>query len=214
MSDAAYWFDLDGTLLEYAVPFERLLIDTLGTDPPAPVHGTFSREVFVALESFADAPFEAAFEALVEEHGLELDPTGSAAAFRERELAATRPIPGAEAALRRAGDLGAVGILTNGDGDLQRAKLRRHGLDALVDEVVVSNEVGARKPDPAIFEVAAGRLPAAVRVYIGDTYEEDVQPAADAGFLAVHVRHDDGPAVSLGQLAALAPLLGDAGEAS
>lgn len=47
-------------------------------------------------------------------------------------------------------------VLTNGTGRQQRAKLERTGLAALLDAVVISEEVGASKPDPAIFAAAAG----------------------------------------------------------
>lgn len=214
MSGVAYWFDLDGTLVEYDRPFADLLEDAIGETLPEAVHDTFGREVFVALDTFDEAPFRSAFEAVASAHDLQLDPAEAAATFRERELEATRPMPGAEAALRRAGELGAVGVLTNGDGALQRAKLDDHGLDALVDAVVVSNEVGHRKPEAAIFDVAADRLPADVHVYVGDSYEDDIAPASEAGFVPVHVRHDQGPAVSLASLAPLVSLLGDASEAT
>lgn len=212
MTAVAYWFDLDGTLLDFDTPFAAMLADTLGIDPDGAVEETFRRRLFVALDGFEDDPYRRGYEAVAEAHDLAVDPASAAADHRERELAASRPVDGAKATLRRCGDLGRVGILTNGDGAMQRAKVERHGLDALADAVVISNEVGVRKPDPAIFELAAAELPADLDVYVGDTYEEDVAPAFDAGFLPVHVRHDDGPPVSLGRLDALGALLGARGD--
>jgi len=75
------------------------------------------------------------------------------------------------------------GVLTNGDGYgyMQRRKLEEHGLDDLADAVVISNEVGVRKPNPQIFETAKERLPAESYLYVGDTFEEDIAPAREAG---------------------------------
>ncbi len=214
MSDVAYWFDLDGTLVEYNRSFAAMLEATLDAEVPDTVHETFSREVFVALESFESAPFRTAFATLAGDHDLEIDPDAAAATFREVELDSTRPVTGARTTLERASEHGRVGVITNGDGDLQRAKLERHELMGHLDAVVISNEVGVRKPDRAIFETATDRLSAPVHIYVGDRYEDDIAPAQAAGFVPVHVRHDDAPAVSLAGLTALARLLGASGEAT
>ncbi|MFD8322725.1 HAD family hydrolase [Kitasatospora purpeofusca] len=75
------------------------------------------------------------------------------------EAARTHLLPGAPealAALRAAG--WPIAVVTNGCTDIQRAKLTRTGLLPAVDTVVVSEEAAARKPDPAIFHLAAARL--------------------------------------------------------
>ena len=80
-----------------------------------------------------------------------------------------------------------VGIITNGFPGPQRGKLARHGLDAHVDFVVVSGEVGAHKPNPAIFHEAlemAGCVPYRA-VYVGDQPDVDVLGAESAGMHAV-----------------------------
>jgi len=84
-----------------------------------------------------------------------------------------------------------LGVLTNGLTDWQTTKLAHHGLDEHVDEIVTSEAVGAHKPDPAPFEVAAERLPATERWLVSDDRTADVAGARDAGWRAVHV---DGPA--------------------
>lgn len=208
MSDVTYWFDLDGTLVRFDRPFARLLEETLGTDIADAVHETFRRRLFVAFDTVEDDPYRLGFEAIVDEHHLSIDPVDCAESFRTFELRATEPVDGAHDALERCAHLGTVGILTNGEGYMQRAKLEEHDLIDHVDDVIISNEVGVRKPDPAIFELAADRLPAPTQVYVGDTYEEDVTPAIDAGFVPVHVRNDEGPPVSLDAVRSIGRLLG------
>ena len=44
-----------------------------------------------------------------------------------------------------------LGLVTNGDGVMQRAKVTALALDDRLDVIVVSDEFGTAKPDPAIF---------------------------------------------------------------
>ena len=200
----AYWFDLDGTLIGFDKSFETMLEDCLGIEQPTAVHETFRRAMFHALEGFDDTPYVSAFDAIVEAHAISVDPDATAAAFREHELSATKQATGASVILAAVGQLGPVGILTNGDGTQQRAKIAKHGFDSLVDAVLISNEVSVRKPSVEIFDLARERLPATHHVFVGDSYEEDIAGAQDAGFEAVHVRNDEGgPSISLDNLASL-----------
>ncbi|SDN74458.1 putative hydrolase of the HAD superfamily [Streptomyces wuyuanensis] len=50
-----------------------------------------------------------------------------------------------------------IGVATNGAADIQWAKLRATGIADRADAVCVSEEVGARKPDPALFFEAVRR---------------------------------------------------------
>jgi putative hydrolase of the HAD superfamily len=74
--------------------------------------------------------------------------------------------------------------------------LERIGLAPYLDGVVTSAEVGARKPDPAIFERALGLagVPASVALHVGDTLVEDVAGAQNAGIEPVLIVRDGGAA--------------------
>ncbi|GIH64336.1 HAD family hydrolase [Microbispora siamensis] len=50
-----------------------------------------------------------------------------------------------------------VAIVTNGRADNQLGKIRRIGLDEVVDGWAVSEAEGVRKPDRGLFEIAATR---------------------------------------------------------
>jgi HAD superfamily hydrolase (TIGR01549 family) len=72
--------------------------------------------------------------------------------------------------------------------------LARCELDGSLDGVVTSAEVGARKPDPAIFAAAlelAGCAPDEA-VYVGDTPDEDLAGARAAGVRALLIDRDGG----------------------
>ncbi|MGW3269064.1 HAD family hydrolase [Streptomyces sp. NPDC001056] len=50
-----------------------------------------------------------------------------------------------------------IGVITNGAGDIQRAKLAGTGLADLVDGVAASGDLEIRKPDRRLFELGATR---------------------------------------------------------
>lgn len=101
---------------------------------------------------------------------------------------AWRVPPGARDALDRIRAIGVrVCIVSNFDSRL-RPLLRALQMDDAFDAVVVSSEVGAEKPSPAIFDaacVAVGVDPAADHViHVGDDRRNDVWGARDFGLRA------------------------------
>lgn len=208
----ATWFDLDGTLVRYDGDLDALVADVIGVSAGHAAIETLRERLFVALDEVDPAPFERAYGEVADRHDLALDAEAAATEHHRREVALSRRVEGARAVLQACGARGPVGVITNGHGPIQRDKLAEHDLDGLLDTVVVSNEVGLRKPDVAIFEAAAERIEADRHVYVGDAYEDDIQPAREAGFHAVHVRHGGGPPVSVATLADLLPLVDGRGE--
>ena len=100
--------------------------------------------------------------------------------------------PDAVPALRR---LRAVGsrlvVVSNWDVSLPDV-LERVGLASLLDGVVTSAGVGARKPARAIFEEAlrVAGVARAQALHVGDGLEEDVEGALAAGIEAVYLARD------------------------
>jgi putative hydrolase of the HAD superfamily len=98
-------------------------------------------------------------------------------------------VPGVLAALR---DRGArLAVVSNWDVSLHDV-LERTGLRPLVDAVAISAELGAAKPDPAIFRAALERVgvAAADALHVGDSLEHDVAGARAAGVEAVLLARD------------------------
>ena len=62
------------------------------------------------------------------------------------------------------------------------------------DAIVISGEVGVRKPDPAIFDIALDRLGLESRetVHVGDSLEDDVDGALAAGIGCVLIDRSNG----------------------
>lgn len=205
----AVYFDLDGTLIECAEPFADILAVSLPDDYSEEMLQTYSDHPLAAITDVEDDPVIRAASSVVEQYDLDQDPEVMAAEHVAAEVGATRVHPSVYDLLDIVSARHRTGILTNGDGDLQRRKLEGHGLDEYVETVIVSNEVGVRKPDAGIFEEVKRRLEAGTHVYIGDTYEEDIVPAREQGFEAVYVgeEHQPDAAVSTRGTEELASLL-------
>ncbi len=73
-----------------------------------------------------------------------------------------------------------------------RGVLEREGIIDLFETVVVSDEIGWRKPLPVIFETALKRLDvkASEAIYVGDRADLDVAGAQGAGMHAVWINRD------------------------
>lgn len=96
-------------------------------------------------------------------------------------------LPGTGEALQEIKGRGFVtGVISNSDGDIER-DLREAGLRDFFAFVIVSEAVGIRKPDPRIFQLAAGRagVPASAAAYVGDIPGVDVEGAGRAGLVQV-----------------------------
>jgi putative hydrolase of the HAD superfamily len=91
--------------------------------------------------------------------------------------------------LRRSYELG---LLTNGQPDMQWPKIRTLGIEGSFDAIVVSGEVGVYKPNRGAFDILLGRLgvEAAHALYVGDSQENDVAGAKAAGMRVAWVRTD------------------------
>ena len=80
-----------------------------------------------------------------------------------------------------------VGVVGNQTPAMERWAREQH---LPVDLVASSSAWGVRKPAPAFFErmVAEAACAPAEVAYVGDRVDNDVEPAASAGLVAVHVR--------------------------
>lgn len=81
----------------------------------------------------------------------------------------------------------AFGVVTNGEGEPQRAKLAAIGLGERFSVVIASGEEGVAEPEPEIFERACERLGVerAQAAHVGDRLDLDAEGAAAAGLRGV-----------------------------
>jgi putative hydrolase of the HAD superfamily len=185
---SAVLFDLDNTLSDRDEAFSRwahwFARDRLGLAADADVAEAVA--TIMLLDGGGYTPREALFGAIKERHAwLVGEVDALVREYRDQVVTYLPPLDdgsaGLLAALREAGV--PWGIVTNGSSLNQRAKIRQLNLEDDAHDIVISEEVGPWKPDPAIFHLAAERLgvPAPEILFVGDHPENDVAGAARAG---------------------------------
>lgn len=90
-----------------------------------------------------------------------------------------------------------VGIITDGRPEGQRNKIKALGLESLVDDIIITDELGGpqfRKPCDIAFRIMQNRwrLPYEQIVYVGDNPNKDFQACRQLGMRWKYFRNEDG----------------------
>ena len=184
-------FDLDGTLLDRRLSFERFIRDQWQRFPQVLQSVDQASYVRTAIEFDANGygPRRDLFVSTVARFEL---PSELAATllrdYRARFAATCVLFPDVVPTLTRLRAAGLrVGLITNGSVRMQGSKLACLSLEPSFDAVLISDAEGVSKPDPEIFHRALGRLGTTAdrAVFVGDHPELDVAGARGAGMRAV-----------------------------
>ena len=181
--DRAVLFDLDGTLHDRAETIRRYLKGH--TERFGLPEGYANK--FIVLDDFGYRNKREVFSQLVAEFGLSHDPQVLLQDYSDRGWEDMALTPHAREVLRDLRLRGLkLGIITNGWSEQQLQAVSGLGLTHLFDDVIVSEAVGLRKPDPAIFRLALSRLNVVAdeALYVGDSPENDVAGPQSAGMRA------------------------------
>jgi HAD superfamily hydrolase (TIGR01509 family) len=110
-----------------------------------------------------------------------------------------RPLPGALELLAAIHELGMRTVIASNtywrDAESYWDDFRQLGMAEHIDAVVTSVDAGQLKPHPAVFEVALrwADVPAGRCVVIGNSEENDIEPALALGMSTILVHPDDPP---------------------
>ena len=90
-----------------------------------------------------------------------------------------------------------VGIITDGRPEGQRNKIKALGLEELVDDIIITDELGGiqfRKPNDISFRImqCRWRIPFEQIVYIGDNLAKDFQAPRQLGMQGIYIKNEDG----------------------
>ena len=90
-----------------------------------------------------------------------------------------------------------IGIITDGRPEGQRNKIKALGLDAIVDDIIITDELGGiqfRKPCDIAFRImqTKWKLPASQIVYIGDNTDKDFQAPKQLGMRSIWFKNKNG----------------------
>jgi putative hydrolase of the HAD superfamily len=193
------YFDLDDTLLDHQTAEREALADV--RDRYLALFGTLSvdelqetyRDINAPLwRRYADGEidkqtvqhqrFERLLEAVDAPHA---DPTLVARSYMQRYAAHWGFIPGARNAFEGIAEQYPVGVLTNGFAEVQEKKLDQFPvLRERSEAIVLCEETGVLKPDPAVFKHATQEagVEAESVLYVGDSYRSDVEGAQPIGW--------------------------------
>lgn len=156
-------FDADGTLFDYdraeAAALEEVW--TAADLPPTESLLATYREInerlwrrFEAGELGAGEIKDRRFLDLLQRLGIGFDGARLGRDYREALARQTHLLPGSEALLEQLAEHRRMALITNGLADVQRPRLARSTIGHHFAAVVISEEVGAAKPDPRIFAEA------------------------------------------------------------
>ncbi|WP_433386481.1 HAD family hydrolase [Micromonospora sp. KLBMP9576] len=176
--------DLDNTLLDRAGPFRawgQRFLAGVGA-PPADIDWLLAVDADGLTDRWDVA------DAVRERYSLRVPSIDLVEELHDGVVANIRLDPLVACALRIAGGAGWTPVVvSNGGVRQQEAVIRRTGLDRLVADWVISEEVGVSKPDPRIFTLATRRvrLPLRGAWVVGDGPEADIGGAVAAGLPSV-----------------------------
>jgi YjjG family noncanonical pyrimidine nucleotidase len=186
-------FDLDHTLFDFDASVDVAFAATLshaGVDRP-----NGHREAFTAInlelweqvergELTPDQVGTLRFKQLIHRFGIDADPHAMAADYVAGLGSNGDLLPGARNLLEVLAPQATMALLSNGIGEVARAKVARLDLDHYFDAIVVSGEVGVAKPHGAIFDIVFERLghpDKATTLMIGDSLTSDIRGGTDYG---------------------------------
>jgi putative hydrolase of the HAD superfamily len=178
----ALLFDLDGTLVDRRAALRRYAANLMARRPEA-FPGGYRDLEFAALTARDDRDGRAFARRVARAFPGPGDAAAIEADYRERLAGCVEADEGVVGLVEGFRTRYLLGVVTNGEGVLQRAKLRAAGLDGYFATVVVSGEERAAKPHAAIFRRALQRLgvAAAEALFVGDDPAADMEGAARAG---------------------------------
>jgi putative hydrolase of the HAD superfamily len=110
--------------------------------------------------------------------------------FEQRRFAGLRLFPGALKTLEYFHEAGVrLGLVTNGDGAGQRAKIERFDLARFFDCIVIEGEFGVGKPDERVFKYALSQLGVDTgdAWMVGDNPSWEITPAQRIGLQGIWV---------------------------
>lgn len=99
-------------------------------------------------------------------------------------------LPGAMALLEAIHGQMKIALVSNGVSAIQRGRLSRCTFTPLLDAVLISEEIGVKKPDPRMVDMALEALGCTDRsqaVLLGDSLSADIPAAVNAGIDSIYL---------------------------
>lgn len=124
------------------------------------------------------------FKQWVERLGFSGRPEDWARRYEEALARQSHLLPGVQETLEALANRFTLSVITNGISRIQRQRIQASPLAPWLKAITISEEIGAAKPDPAIFVAALKKLknpPRGTVLVVGDSLEADIAGAQAAG---------------------------------
>jgi 2-haloacid dehalogenase len=124
------------------------------------------------------------FRQVFQELGWAVDPAVFSAVYIEFLSQGIYPLPQAEEVCAWLGLRYRLAIVTNGIAAVQYPRILNSGIAQYIEAIIVSEEAGCGKPDPAIFDYGCQRLgfhDKSAMLMVGDSLASDIQGAVNFG---------------------------------
>lgn len=127
---------------------------------------------------------EGRFVELFRQLGKEVDGEACAAYYLHQLSLTHDYLPGAKEALESLGKKYRLFVASNGNIAVQYPRMAASGLDKLVEQAFISEELGQNKPSKAYFDLCFSRIPGFdpdKAMMVGDSLTSDIQGGINAG---------------------------------
>lgn len=182
-------FDADGTLFNYDECERQALTKTIqqiGVQYDERFLAEYKRinsaiwmdreQGKIDVERLKIKRFELLFEAVKISH----DPKSFSDRYLENLAEEAELLDNAEEVIQKLSRNYKLALVTNGLKEVQRRRLKKSSLNRYFDQVIVSDEIGASKPDEKFFEITFAKMGNPVKdkvMIIGDSLSSDIQGA-------------------------------------
>ena len=186
-------FDADGTLMDFKKSEAQALDQTFrkyGIHPTREILDLYADINHGLWKDFEnglidkDTLVTSRFQLLFLELGLDIDGMAFEADYQPALGRGAFLIDGAYDLCRVLKKDFSLYIVTNGVSSTQYSRLSATGLDALMEDIFVSEDAGAQKPQKDFFDYIAARIPgydSSEALVVGDSLTSDIQGGINAG---------------------------------
>lgn len=187
------FLDLDDTILDFHKAEHLALGKTLrsfGLEPTQEVLDRYTQinrahwQMLERKELTREQVLVGRFAALFQERNIQADAEKVARCYEDFLSQGHYFLPGAQEALQSLSQTYRLYLTSNGTAKVQAGRLKSAGIRPYFQEIFISQELGANKPDVLYFQRCAERIPGfdpQRTMIVGDSLTSDIQGGINAG---------------------------------
>lgn len=187
------FLDLDDTILDFQMA-ERIAISktaaSLGAEPTDEICARYHRinkehwERLERKEMTREQLRRERFRVFLQELNVQEDPERVAAVYEKYLGTGHYFLPGADETVASLSQNYKLYLVSNGHAAVQKSRLQSANISRWFEDIFISQEIGANKPDIAFFEAAFARIPGFDKsraMIVGDSLTSDILGGINAG---------------------------------